>query len=320
MGMNILEKSKLNTRNFLKSYAIQKAMSEVSGYDEALDMETASHSAAAHVKPFDSELKCGQIRVLADVSRLTYVVLLKKLGDNAFITTAFSHYDFPATDKEFALRRSYGAYLSVLQIWNTRTLRAEILKRSWVCGILSENACRVAWDFWRSIFTGAELPVSVRERSGIPIESQDDVRWEYMREETEVFSAVDAADPDDTEAQTPSWFNDSLIIPPLWQTEALPLAAGDEQENRRVKCTIDGRPELLLLEYSPEEKAVWIRIFSAAMERVDSLDGAAVIDAGEHELGVIADGKCRFAAADGFDGSIALRLADGTVCTLTAQS
>lgn len=317
--MNISEKSKLNTLNFLRSYAIQKAMSEVSVPDEALDVAPVRNDASAGVRPFDIELKCGQIRLLADVNRLTYIVLLKEWGDNAFVTTAFSHYDFPATDEEFALERNYGAYLNVLQVWNTRTLRDEILKRSWVCGTLSESVRRTVWDFWLSLSAGKELPIQIRERSGVPIESRNDVRLEYMREEAEVFAVIEAADLNDAEAgnKLNSWFNDNLILPPLWQPEELVLAAGDEKQNIRLKCVVDGRPEILALQYSQSEKKVWIRVFSPAMERSDALDGAGIVDAAQKTLAVIAGDRCEFPAPDGFDGAVAVRTADGAIRTLS---
>ena len=105
---------------------------------------------------------------------------------------------------------------------------------------------------------------------------------------------------------------------PLW-TERPALAAGDETKNIRRKCAIDGRTEVLILEYSPEEHTVWIDLFSADLSaRSGALDGMEVVDAGEKVLGVIAGGCCEFAAGPAFDGSIALRGADGVVRVLTA--
>ena len=318
--MNIEEKRRINTRNFLNSYYLQKDFSTVSGFDENASMETSREIRSAEIHKFDTDLKCGQIRLLADVERITYIVLLHSWGDDAFVTTAFSHYDFPATNEEMSLGQRSGLYLNVLQIWNTRTLRNEILRKSWLCGNLAESKCLDAWTFWLSLTTGKELPEHILAASGTPIEDGDDIRLQYMRGEMRVFAAVDAADlgnvNQSSKSGLPSWFDDSLILSPLWQPEQEVLAAGDEKGNIRKKCSVDTRSEVLIMEYSPSEKRVWLDIFSSDMKRASSLDGAEIIDAHENVLGTIAEGRCVLAVEDGFDGSVAVRLKDGSICTL----
>ena len=318
--MNIEEKRRENTKRFLNSYYLQKDFSTVSGFDEKTLMETSREIRSAAIRDFDTNLKCGQIRLLADVECITYVVLLHSSGNDAFVTTAFSHYDFPATDQEMALKGRPGLYLNVLQIWNTRTLRNEILRKSWLCGTLSEAVCRDAWTFRLSLTTGKKLPEHILAASGTPIEDRDDIRLQYMQEEKRVFAAVDAPDLSDvnqiSKSGLPSWFDDSLILPPLWQPDLEVLAAGDEKSNIRKKCSVDTRSEVLIIEYSPSEKRVWIDIFSSDMKRTSSLDGAEIIDAHEQVIGTIADGCCVLAVGDVFDGSVAVRLKDGGICTL----
>lgn len=318
--MNIEEKRRENTKRFLNSYYLQKDFSTVSGFDEKTLMETSREIRSAAIRDFDTNLKCGQIRLLADVECITYVVLLHSSGNDAFVTTAFSHYDFPATDQEMALKGRPGLYLNVLQIWNTRTLRNEILRKSWLCGTLSEAVCRDAWTFRLSLTTGKKLPEHILAASGTPIEDRDDIRLQYMQEEKRVFAAVDAPDLSDvnqiSKSGLPSWFDDSLILPPLWQPDLEVLAAGDEKSNIRKKCSVDTRSEVLIIEYSPSEKRVWIDIFSSDMKRTSSLDGAEIIDAHEQVIGTIADGCCVLGVGDVFDGSVAVRLKDGGICTL----
>jgi len=111
-----------------------------------------------------------------------------------------------------------------------------------------------------------------------------------------------------------------IALRPLWQDGEIALAAGNEKENIRKKCVIDGRPEVLILEYSPEENTAWIDLFDEGGSRSTALDGAEVIDAEEKVFGVISDGRCEFATGPAFDGSIALRDADGVIRTLTAIS
>ena len=319
--MNIEEKRCENTRNFLNSYYLQKDLGTVSGFDENAPMETSCEIRSAAIHEFDTDLKCGQVRLLAYVERITYVVLLHSWGDDAFVTTAFSHYDFPATDKEMALNGRSGLYLNVLQIWNTRTWRSEILRKSWLCGTLSEAVCRDAWNFWLSLTSGEKLPERILAASGTPVEDSDDIRWQYLREEKQVFAAVDGADPDhaDQKFGLPSWFDDSLILPPLWQPKQEVLAARDEKGNIRKKCSIDTRQELLSMVFSPTEKRAWIKVLSPDMSDFSTaLDGSEIIDARGKVLGVISRGRCDFAADAYFDGSVAIRLSDGSVCILTS--
>lgn len=322
--MNIEEKRRENTRRFLNSYYLQKDFSTVSGFDENALMKTSREIRSAAIHKFDTNLKCGQIRLLADVERITYVVLLHDQGDDTFVATSFSHYDFPATDQEMALNGRFGLYLNVLQIWNTRTLRSEILRKSWLCGTLSETVCRDAWTFWLSLTTGKKLPERILAASSTPIKDSNDIRLQYMQEERRVFAAVDAPDlrkvAQFSKSRLPSWFDDSLILPPLWQPELEVLAAGEEKSNIRKKCSVDTRSEVLFIEYSPSEKRVWIDIFSSDMKRTSSLDGAEIIDAHEQVIGTIADGCCVLAVEDVFDGSVAVRLKDGGICTLAELS
>ena len=110
-----------------------------------------------------------------------------------------------------------------------------------------------------------------------------------------------------------------FIVPPMW-SEDLALAAGNEKENIRKKCAIDGRPEVLILEYSPEENTAWVDLFSADLSaRSGALDGARIVNVEETVLGIIENGRCRFRTPAGFDGGIALQLGDGSLHILTPE-
>ena len=95
------EKRELNTTCFLRSYCIQKQMSTVSGFDETLNMTTAKAVKLYPKNPYDTNLQEGQIRLLSQPERITYVVLLQRAENDSFVVMAFSHYDFPASDEEF---------------------------------------------------------------------------------------------------------------------------------------------------------------------------------------------------------------------------
>ena len=323
--MNTMEKCRENTENFLRSYSIQKALSKVSGYDESQPTTLPADVETAPVKPFNTDLKPGQVRLLADVSRLTYVVLLRRWGDDAFVTMAFSHYDFPATDEELSLERYAGYYLNVLQIWNTRSLQDETLQKSWLCGTLPEETSKDAWDFWLSMTMGSPMPEHLKDKTGIPIEDEDDIRLEYIREEWLPFAEIENADlesmesgADNQDDEADDWLEmDRYILPSLWSSDPMPLAAADEKTNISKKCAIYGRDEILHLEYSPEEKKVWIAIFDAKDEkRSFELDKAEVVDVKGKTLGTIDGWKTSFDVAPDFDGSIGIRTEDGTVYTL----
>lgn len=322
--MKTTDKCLENTENFLRSYLIQKDLSQVSGCEPRpatlpADLKTAP------VKPFDTDLKCGQVRLLADVSRPTYIVLLRRQGDDAFVTMAFSHYDFPATNEELSLERYAGCYLNVLQVWNTRALYDETLRRSWLCGTLPGAVCDDAWDFRLSITTGSPMPEHLIDKTGTPIEQSDDIRLEYLREETLPFAGIRTADQESAESATDeeennaaNWFDmDRYFLPSPLPAETMALAAADEKKNINTRCAIHGREETLCLEYSPDENKVWIDVFDAgAGNRVLTLDHAAIVNVKGKELGTIQGGECMFDVEPSFDGSIGIRTEDGTVYIL----
>ena len=319
--MKLLDAQQHNTDNFLTSYEIRKRLSEVSGYDETLSQETSEKIVPAAVKEFHADLRCGQVRLLADLEEITYILLLKKWDDNSFLVTAFSHYNFPATNEELALGCYAGAYLNVLQIWNTRTLQNSILKKSWVCGEVTEKVCNEAWQFWTSLVNGEQLSDDILVRTGMPIGDKDDVRIEYMQKAMETFAKIDAADlaeakTDEEEFVLPAWDESKLMIPRLWGQEGLALAAGEEKENVYLSCSIEGRRECVKVIYSPEEKSLRLTVFEDGT-RTTSLDKTAVVDCNENLLGVIAEGKCFMTGLEDLDGRFALRFENGEIVLLS---
>ncbi len=102
-------------------------MSSVSGSIENNETVIPFHINKNSLNPFNTDLDCGQIRLLRDVERITYVVLLRRWERDSFVAMTFSHYDFPATDEEFKPDFDGGIYLNTLQAWNTRTLQDETL-------------------------------------------------------------------------------------------------------------------------------------------------------------------------------------------------
>lgn len=110
-----------NTREFAKAYFIRTEMEKVSGVDENADMKTSDTVQVSKSNPFDEKLEVGQIRLLSQLDRPTFVALMHTWGDEGFVVTPFSDYDDPATEQELRVTSSVPR-LTILQCWNTRSL------------------------------------------------------------------------------------------------------------------------------------------------------------------------------------------------------
>lgn len=322
--MNLTEIQNRNTENFLQSYNIRCKMREVSGYDEEISEGNFADCKIPAIKDFDKTLAAGQVRLLPDAKELTYVLLLHEWEDNAYVVSAFSHYAAPATDEELQIAPDAGLFLNTLQMWNTRTLRNEILEKSWLIGNVSEEICEDAWLFWSSMITGEELPERLLSRTGIPISDDEDIRLEYMAEESQIFSEIDANDLDFSEEidedygefSLPDWLQPKLVLPALWSEKQTAFAAGDEKENIRIKCNISETDNNLLVEYSQAEGALYLEVYDKNFSQESrALDGAQVIDAEENILGVIQDGFCKINDLFDFDGSFGIKTQEGKIYT-----
>lgn len=299
-------KREKNTNHFLCSYKIQKKMSSISGFDETQDMRTPATLKLHPQNPFDTNLQEGQIRLLSQLDRITYVVLLRRWEEDAFVVMTFSHYDFPATDEEFKPEFDGGMYLNTLQAWNTRTLLDETLKKSWLIGNLPASDCSDAWDFWENLMTGRDLRFELLEKTGLPITSADDLRIQYMKEELAAFDQLDDAELTE-ESDTPSWFN-RIELPPLWQEEEIALAAGDEKQDFIAECTPYGYDEFVSIIFSPREKILRVNIFTSDQSDVShTFDSWELISEDCTVLALVYDGFCMVRDVESFDGKCALR-------------
>lgn len=299
-------KREKNTNHFLCSYKIQKKMSSISGFDETQDMRTPATLKLHPQNPFDTNLQEGQIRLLSQLERITYVVLLRRWEEDSFVVMTFSHYDFPATDEEFKPEFNGGMYLNTLQAWNTRTLQDETLKKSWLIGNLPALDCSDAWDFWEHLMTGRDLRSALLEKTGLPITSADDPRIQYMKEELAAFDQLD--DEELTEkSDTPSWFN-RIELPPLWQEEEIALAAGDEKQDFIAECTPYGYDEFVSIIFSPREKILRVNFYTADQSDVShTFDSWELISEDCTVLASVHDGFCIVRDVESFDGKCALR-------------
>ena len=186
-----MEKRQQATKNFLQSYRIRKAFEQVSGYDENEDMTTTTTTTAT-VSPFDEVIEKGQIRLLSQCELPVYVLVLKEWEKGIHLVSTYSAYDFPATNEELSCGRS------VVQVWNTRTIFDEVLKKSWLCGKAKESDVKDVFDLWAHSLGNRKLSEDLVERTSAPLDeqSEDDIKTiaEYMDRCLKLMSPVDALD------------------------------------------------------------------------------------------------------------------------------
>ncbi len=321
----LTRKREQNTAFFLRAYQIQKAMSTVAGFDEFEDAQNSSAVSLNPQNPFDTDLQEGQIRLLSQLERITYVVLLRRWEKDSFLVMTFSHYDFPANDEEFKPEFDGGMYLNTLQAWNTRTLQDETLKKSWLIGELPASDCSDARDFWEHLLTGHALKPELIAKSGMPILAADDPRIQYIREESAIFEEVDnlelaedgelAASPvvvPDTGVTSPSgtlvnWLK-SIPLPELWPQEDIALAAGTEKHDIAVECHPYGRSEFVSIVFSPNEKELRVNIYTPDQSEPSSaFDSWELVAENGSVLGILRNGFCLVHDLEFFDGKCALR-------------
>lgn len=203
------EEQQRNTIEFLKELAFinkTKALLQAleaddaddNDYDVAEDAEDAAARAemnaqyrakfAEDVRPFDTDVAAGQIRILADLERLTYVVVLP-WGEGVWAIIPFSHFRSPATDKELLAEEADDAPLlqKVYQVWNMRTLHTRIVQRGWVDGEVSAADRTALSAMAQYHLLGTDLPAELVTRTGVPVSAPSDPRREYIKDAMGLF-------------------------------------------------------------------------------------------------------------------------------------
>lgn len=302
------QKREQNTENFLRSYKIQMQMSTVSGFDENQDMTTDGSVELSPKNPYDTQLQSGQIRLLSQLDRITYIVLLRRWEEDSFLTMTFSHYDFPATDVEFKPEFDGGMYLNVLQVWNTRTLQDETLEKSWLIGNLPEADCTDALAFWEHLITGRALSDNLLEKTGLPITDADDPRIQYIQDELAAFEQLDNAElASQNEGDGLDWLR-RPALPQLWNEGEIALAAGDEKQDIVIECSPYGHEEFVTIAFSPKEKNLRVSIYTPDQSGYSTaFDSWELISADGSVLAIIQDGFALVQNLAAFDGLCALR-------------
>lgn len=175
-----MDKSIELTKNFIKQYRLRHPKEQP---DTGWTPEIAL--AFEPDRPFDTDIRIGDIRNLVLWPESVSVLVLHKWDEGAWLVVPMSRYDYPATEEEVML---YAECPPVLQVWNTGTLCRDFLERSWLVGGAPHgDFLQKLWDIYRyqqwSGLGFKEPEYKFEGRCGIPIKGAADIRHEYMAEE-----------------------------------------------------------------------------------------------------------------------------------------
>ncbi len=280
------DKRRALTCEFISDYLVDCRLRKVSGFDEEADQSTPGILQLPERNPFDGNLKEGQIRLLSQPSELTYVVLLRRWGDDAFVVTPFSHFSTPATDDELKTTFDGGLCLRVLQIWNTRTALDTTLKKSWLIGELPSDDMEDAWKVWEWSLGKAEPGESIIGRTGLPLTiSSDDLRRQYVSENFAKFARFDAENRRHALFQNVGITLSAPSVSPC----GIALAAAGKGVGSIDLYEIGDGDQFLQVEFSPASGEVVLSVLDASDGALsDKFDGCPLL---EEENGALASFK-----------------------------
>ena len=143
---------------------------------------------AAKIAAFDdAPPQPGEIRLLSSLllpacPRPLYAAVLAEWEQGLWLVSPYGRFSEPATPGELRTGRAAAA-LGVLCLWNTHSVPADVLQRSWLVEQMSRPELDDSWRVFQHALTGKELPASLHERVGPPILRNDDPRIEYQEQE-----------------------------------------------------------------------------------------------------------------------------------------
>lgn len=305
------------SREFLASYSLNCKLREVSGFDENANMTTSPDIVLPEMNPYNDDLQPGQIRLLSQTDELTYAVLLRRWGENAFVVAPFSRFSYPATDEELKTRFDGGLYLQVLQIWNVRTALDATLKKSWLIGTMPADDIEDAWKLWEWSLGGAEPEDSVLERTGVPIYRPDDPRLEYRGEECDKFAKFDAED-----IRHAIFLDAKLVIGASvfarrngQAADRIALAAAEGDKYSMELYRFSDSELMLEVEYSPHDKKLTCTVLDKNGRKTGEMDGCEVVEETNGTIGTFAGGVAE-ADIDSVGGGIVVIGKDGDAVEL----
>lgn len=313
------------TQKFLVSYKIRKQLGEVTSEDVVTTAVSGNDSVvreecARLVRPFDSDISAGQVRMLSGVERLTYVLVIRKWNADAWLVVPFSMYSSPATDTELQMKVNGGVGLRVLQLWNARSLLIQTLAKSWLVHTLSDDDLADAFTAWQWSVGVGELSEDQLARTGMPITNRKDPRIEYQDVSLANFAKIDAKDLALSELvaavrEANAGRNQPPFIdePVFEKEEDYDLAAADKSEPVVADCKVDGLNGLVHLRYDPKEKELRLRVFGLDGNRSSALDGWSVFGKDAVFLDNIDGADFVHKFKDRFDGVLSLVDENGVV-------
>ena len=298
------------TEAFLTSFLIREKLAAVPIREE--NCETSSEITLRPMNPFNPFPGVGQIRLLSQIDGISYVLLARKWGEDAFLVIPFSRYADPATDMELKTCEDLGACLQVLQVWNARTLQRETLRRSWLIGRMNEGDCKDALSLWVYSVGGAAPRASVLQRTGVPIRRQDDPRIRYQDAVLREFAELDSEDlrvAERSQKRLP-------VLAPIW--ESFRLAAGEETAStvRRRRCRVKGLAGEVKIVYSSARKRLSLEVYDAKGETSSELDGWHFLYHDGTDFGTIDKGRVVAEGVFECNGACCLLDTKGEICVL----
>jgi len=253
------------------------------------------------IRPFSEEPvpEVNQIRLLSP-SLLpggrgpAYVAVLGNIKAGCCLVAPFSRFQTPALPYELLLRDSPAA-LTVLCLWNARSISTFLLSQSWCVSQLSEAELHDALAICNLADQSNSIPETLASRVGPPVCDLDDQRLEYMDEEGELWIKM-VFFP--AEAETGVY----LHIPnlrDLSQENAMQLAADSTDP---LVCILAFEVKLRSLFVhvfaKPAEKMLFLVVSDSFGESSSGLDGIAVSLRGIGVVGQFKSGQSLIHAED----------------------
>lgn len=310
-NFDIMEFRKSATEAFLRSMKIREMLSLKEADEE--DCSTSGNVRLSKRRPFHPFLGEGQIRLLSQPDELVYVLLMKKWDDRSYLIVPFSSYSNPATDLELKVDQKLGGYLEVLQLWNVRTLQNETLRKTWLIGMLDDADISAAKSLWNYSIGGETPADDVLAKTGVPIFKSDDLRLKYQDEVLSAFAELDAQDLEISEKDEVDDLCFDWIAPEVFSKRfaldrdaKIRLAAAELTKPISVIARIDSFSGKLLIEYSPSDNILSIRVFNEDGEKCDDMDSWAVLGGNAEILGYITGGALQVKPDGSFDGRLSL--------------
>lgn len=275
------------------------------------------------IKPFDQIIEAGQIRILSgryvsDSGQLPLVAVIAKWSGDSWLIIPFSRFSVPATPGEMETGRSF-AFQKVLQVWNTRTVHALFLKKSWVFDSLEKPVCEQAKDLFLNLTAGDALPETFTARRGCSITHRMDLRRIYMEDEIDQFRPLSQL----IHNWEASRLERQLIFqPPQSKRDSISeasfsMAAADKEINPVKNYAISGVGAQLNIECSTSEKRVRINVFDEQGNLANACDGWTLLNGDGSILSVVGNNGFAEFNLNAFSGEFSIADNEGQIRELT---